>query len=177
MDRLAQPGIGAEGAVARVGAIAALEVPPHHPVVGHPAVHAGQQQFSGLGAGQPADASPASMLTSVQACSHRTGTPTAAPIPPRPGGSSRRGRPPRGRHRGDHPAHTPRCRRSRATRRSLSRPGRRSRASPSGSLTVGCSPAGQRDCAGRGLARPAPIRPGSPGRPWDRHPANGTKSS
>jgi hypothetical protein len=39
----------------RVGAIAALEVPPHDPVVEHKAVGAGQQQVSGFGAGQPAD--------------------------------------------------------------------------------------------------------------------------
>src|SRR5271157_119145 len=39
----------------RVRAVAALEVPPHDPVAGHPAVRAGQQQAGRLGAGQPAD--------------------------------------------------------------------------------------------------------------------------
>ena len=48
-------GTGAEGAVTRAGAIAALEVPPHDPVAGHPAVGAGQQQAGCFGAGQPAD--------------------------------------------------------------------------------------------------------------------------
>ena len=48
-------GTGAEGAVTQAGAIAALEVPPHDPVAGHPAVGAGQQQAGCFGAGQPAD--------------------------------------------------------------------------------------------------------------------------
>ncbi len=39
----------------RVRAIAALEVPPHDPVVEYPAVGAGQQQVGSFGAGQPAN--------------------------------------------------------------------------------------------------------------------------
>ena len=39
----------------RVGAVAALEVPPHDPVVEHPAVGAGQQQVGSFGARQLPD--------------------------------------------------------------------------------------------------------------------------
>src|SRR6266699_2722020 len=41
-----------------IGAVAALEVPPHDPVVEHEAVGAGQHQVGGFGAGQPADVLP-----------------------------------------------------------------------------------------------------------------------
>ena len=43
----------AEGAVAGVGAVAVLEVPPHDPVAKYPAVGAGQHQVGGFGAGWP----------------------------------------------------------------------------------------------------------------------------
>ena len=52
------PGVRAEGVVTGVGAVAALEVPPHDPVVEHEAVRAGQHQVGGFGAGQPADVLP-----------------------------------------------------------------------------------------------------------------------
>jgi hypothetical protein len=52
------PGVRAEGVAAGVGAVAALEVPPHDPVVEHEAVGAGQHQVGGFGAGQPADVLP-----------------------------------------------------------------------------------------------------------------------
>ena len=69
----------------RFGAIAALEVPPHDPVVEHPAVGAGQQQVGSFGAGQPAD---------VLACPDKKKKKKKKKknqIPPGPGGSSRRG--------------------------------------------------------------------------------------
>src|SRR5208282_2385623 len=51
-------GVRAEGVVTGVGAVAALEVPSHDPVVEYPAVRAGQHRVGGFGAGQPADILP-----------------------------------------------------------------------------------------------------------------------
>src|SRR5690242_10988188 len=51
-------GVGAEGVVTGVGAVAALEVPPYDPVVEYEAVGAGQHQVGGFGAGQPSDVLP-----------------------------------------------------------------------------------------------------------------------